>query len=77
MRDGDDRGGVRPETGDLGATDRGGDVADFLVMGPDPDVSFGPVAGPGGTVPPGGTTTMPEPTDPSGNETDPSGNASA
>ncbi|ELZ55938.1 MULTISPECIES: hypothetical protein [Halorubrum] len=59
-----------------------GNVADFLVTGPNPDVSFGPAAGPGGAVPPGATvppggTTPTEPTDPSGNETDPSGNATA
>ncbi|ELZ37361.1 hypothetical protein [Halorubrum distributum] len=60
-----------------------GNIADFLVTGPNPDVSFGPGAGPGGAVPPGatvppsGTTPPPEPPEPSGNETDPSGNATA
>lgn len=53
-----------------------GNVADFLVTGENPDVSFGPPRRPGGAVPPGGTTPPepPEPTDPSGNTTDPSGN---
>ncbi|GAA0715273.1 hypothetical protein J2744_002151 [Halorubrum trapanicum] len=72
---------LEPEN--AGRADNGvliGNVADFLVTGPNPDVSFGPATGTGGAVPPGatispgGTTT---PTDPSENETDPSGNATA
>jgi hypothetical protein len=54
-----------------------GNVADFLVTGENPDVSFGPPTGPGGAVPPGGVAPPPEPPEPSGNETDPSGNATA
>ncbi|QWC18550.1 hypothetical protein [Halorubrum sp. 2020YC2] len=75
---------LEPEN--AGRADNGvliGNVADFLVTGPTPDVSFGPEAGPGGaappgtTVPPGGSPTPTEPTDPSGNETDSAGDATA
>jgi hypothetical protein len=72
---------LEPEN--AGRADNGvliGNVADFLVTGETPDVSFGPTAGPGGAVPPGsavppgGATPPPEP---SSNETDPSENATA
>ncbi|QUO48628.1 MULTISPECIES: hypothetical protein [Halorubrum] len=73
---------LEPEN--AGRADNGvliGNVADFLVTGEAPDVSFGPTGPggvpPGGAVPPGGTTPPPEPTDPSGNGSDPSGNATA
>ena len=53
-----------------------GNLADFLVTGENPDVSFGPGAGPGGAVPPGGTappggspTPPSEPSDPPENAT--------
>ena len=46
---------LEPEN--AGRADNGvliGNVADFLVTGERPDVSFGPPTGPGGAVPPGG-----------------------
>jgi hypothetical protein len=47
-----------------------GNVADFLVTGENPDVSFGSPGGPGGAVPPGGAPTSPaEPSEPSENAT--------
>lgn len=74
---------LEPEN--AGRADNGvliGNVADFLVTGEQPDVSFDPSDGPGGTVPPEGAvppggSTPSEPTDPPENETDPSGNATA
>ncbi|ELZ49939.1 hypothetical protein C465_06843 [Halorubrum distributum JCM 9100] len=61
---------LEPEN--AGRADNGvliGNVADFLVTGETPDVSFGPATGPGGAVPPGGATPPPEPPEPSGNAT--------
>ncbi|WP_096395045.1 hypothetical protein [Halorubrum trapanicum] len=60
---------LEPEN--AGRADNGvliGNVADFLVTGEEPNVSFGPT-GPGGAVPPGGATPPPEPPEPSGNAT--------
>jgi hypothetical protein len=45
-----------------------GNLADFLVSGDAPDVSFGPPTGPGGGMPPGGPT-PPEPPEPPENAT--------